>query len=98
MHFPSSDNPWENAFFKQSYDAAVGRLFRGLIHNLNGALQAVSMQSELMAMMLGQSLENYLSRINKTEEELIEELRPSAARRVSRSLVLGKIAEDEKIP
>ena len=57
MHFPSSDNPWENAFFKQSYDAAVGRLFRGLIHNLNGALQAVSMQSELMAMMLSQSLE-----------------------------------------
>ena len=56
MHFLESGNPWEQAFFKQSYDAAVGRLFRGLIHNLNGVIQAVSMQSELMAMMVNQGL------------------------------------------
>ena len=42
-------------------------------------------------------LEEYLSRINKTEEELREEVRPSAVKRVSRSLVLGKVAEEEKI-
>ncbi len=35
--------------------------------------------------------------INKTEEELREELRPLATKRVTRSLVLGKIAEEEKI-
>ncbi|MBA7564545.1 MAG: trigger factor [Dehalococcoidia bacterium] len=45
----------------------------------------------------GLGLEEYLGRINKTEEELREELRPVAAKRVTRSLVLGKVAEAEKI-
>ena len=45
----------------------------------------------------GQGLEEYLERINKTEEELREELRPMAVRRVTRSLVLAKVAEEEKI-
>ena len=42
-------------------------------------------------------LENYLKNLNKTEEEMREELRPEATRRVTQSLVLGKIAEEEKI-
>jgi trigger factor len=42
-------------------------------------------------------LENYLKTINKTMDEHKEELRPMADRRVIRSLVLGKIAEEEKI-
>ena len=45
----------------------------------------------------GLALEEYLSRIKKTEEELREEMRPVAAKRVTRSLVLGKVAEAEKI-
>ncbi len=45
----------------------------------------------------GKGLEEYLSSINKTEEELREELRPLAAKRVTRSLVLDKITEEEKI-
>jgi trigger factor len=44
-----------------------------------------------------QSLEDYLATINKTEEELREELRPSAERSVIHSLVLGKLAEVEEI-
>ena len=44
----------------------------------------------------GKGLEEYLSNINKTEEELREELRPLATKRVTRSLVLDKIAEEEK--
>ena len=44
-----------------------------------------------------QTLEDYLSSINKTEEELREELRPSATKRVTRSLVLSKVTEEEKI-
>ena len=43
------------------------------------------------------ALGEYLNRINKTEEELREELRPLATKRVSRSLALGKIAAAEKI-
>jgi len=45
----------------------------------------------------GKGLEEYLKRINKTEEELREELRPPATKRVTASLVLGKITEEEKI-
>jgi len=45
----------------------------------------------------GRGLEEYLRSINKTEEELREELRPLATKRVTRSLVLGKIVEEEKI-
>ncbi len=44
-----------------------------------------------------QSLEEYLSSINKTEEELREELYPLAVKRVTGSLVLEKVAEEEKV-
>ena len=44
-----------------------------------------------------QELEEYLRNFNKTEEELHEELHPLAAKRIARSLVLGKVAEEEKI-
>jgi len=42
-------------------------------------------------------LEEYLGSVGKTEEELHEELHPVAAKRITRSLVLGKVVEDEKI-
>jgi trigger factor len=44
-----------------------------------------------------QTLEDYLGRSNQTEEELREQLRPSATTRVTRSLVLGNVAEDDKV-
>ncbi len=47
--------------------------------------------------MSGEALEEYLGRINKTERELREELQPPATKRVTRSLVLGRIIEEEKI-
>jgi len=45
----------------------------------------------------GVNLEEYLKSIDKTEEQLHEELHPVATRRVTQSLVLGKLAETEKI-
>jgi len=42
-------------------------------------------------------LENYLKTIDKTLEGHMEELRPTANQRVVRSLVLGELAEAEKI-
>jgi len=45
----------------------------------------------------GLGMEEYLKSMNKTEEELREEMRPAARKRVSQSLVLGKIAEEEKV-
>lgn len=47
--------------------------------------------------MADKDLDEYLRSINKTEEELREELRSLATKRVTQSLVLGKIAEEEKI-
>jgi len=47
--------------------------------------------------MIGKGLEDYLRSVNKTEEELREELRPLATRRVTQSLALGELAEEEKI-
>ena len=44
-----------------------------------------------------QRLEEYLKSINQTKEELREELHPLATKGVTRSLVLGKIAEEEKV-
>ncbi|HLB28180.1 MAG TPA: hypothetical protein VJK47_03095, partial [Dehalococcoidales bacterium] len=44
-----------------------------------------------------QSMENYLKMMNKTEQELRDELRPSAVKGVARSLVLSQVAEDGKI-
>ncbi len=45
----------------------------------------------------GQGMDQYLKSINKTAEQLQEDLRPVATKNVSASLVLGKIAEKEKI-
>ena len=45
----------------------------------------------------GNSLDEYLKSIDKTEEEVREDLRPLATKRTVWSLVLGEIAEKEKI-
>ena len=42
-------------------------------------------------------LEEYLKRVNKTVEQLREDMRPLATKRVASSLVLGKVAEDENV-
>ncbi|MCA1766237.1 MAG: hypothetical protein LC633_08360 [Desulfobulbaceae bacterium] len=52
--FPD-DKKWEAAFVRYGFDAAVGRQFRGIIHNLNGVGQAFMMQTELLNMMFKQA-------------------------------------------
>ena len=47
--------------------------------------------------MEGKDLEEYLKSINKTAEQLHEELHPIATKRVTRSLVLGRVVEEEKV-
>jgi len=44
-----------------------------------------------------EGLQEYLKSINKTKEELREEMRPMAVKRTINSLVLGKVAEEEKV-
>lgn len=45
----------------------------------------------------GRSLEDYLKSVNKTEEQIRMELRPLAAKNITTSLMLGKVAETEKV-
>jgi trigger factor len=47
--------------------------------------------------MTGQGMDQYLQSINKTAEQLQEELRPVATKNVTASLVLSQIATEEKI-
>ena len=56
----------------------------------------VSEQSRRLQMG-GQGLEDYLKSVNQTEAELREELKPLATKRITRSLVLGEVADEEKI-
>lgn len=45
------DRKWRDAYLTLRQDAAIGRHFKGILHNLNGVVQAFSMQAELLAMM-----------------------------------------------
>jgi trigger factor len=45
----------------------------------------------------GQNIETYLKSIDKTIDQLREELKPAAVKRVAESLVVGRISEQEKI-
>jgi trigger factor len=47
--------------------------------------------------MTGRGMDDYLQSINKTAEQLREELRPIATKNVADSLAIGKVAEAEKI-
>lgn len=49
------ESEWEKAFGAFSLDAATGRIFRGLAHNINGVAQAFSMQTELLQMLFVQA-------------------------------------------
>jgi trigger factor len=47
--------------------------------------------------MSGKGMDEYLKSVNKTPQQLQEELRPIATKNVTASLLLGKVAEAEKI-
>ena len=47
--------------------------------------------------MSGRGMDDYLRSINKTPEQLQEELRPVAVKNVTASLLLGKVADVEKV-
>jgi trigger factor len=52
---------------------------------------------QLQRWQMTDKLEEYLRIINKTDEELRDELRPLATERVTNSLILGEVAETEKV-
>jgi len=68
---PITEN-WFDAYAGLMPDAYVGKLFRGIIHNLNGIVQAFSMQSELFGLMFQQS-DRFLAQIVHGNEQEKEE-------------------------
>jgi signal transduction histidine kinase len=48
------ENSWESVALELTMEAVVGRLFSGTIHNLNGVVQAFSMQVDLLQSMFQQ--------------------------------------------
>ena len=58
---PGLSDRWEQAYLVQAREAAVGRLFRGIIHNLNGVLQVASLQGEMSAF-TGKRVDELLAR------------------------------------
>jgi len=47
----TKENKWEHWYLKLYRQAAAGRLLGGFVHNINGSLQAFSMQTELLKWM-----------------------------------------------
>jgi trigger factor len=54
-------------------------------------------EQERQMQMSGRGMDEYLHSINKTPQQLQEDLRPVAMKNVAASLLLGKVAEAEKI-
>lgn len=89
-----SPNEWGEAFSAYSLDAATGRLFRGLAHNINGVAQAFSMQTELLQMLFVQAAgllsqgENAASL--EEAQEVCRKLKGLLARRASLTVHLDR--------
>ena len=91
------EKQWESISLELTTKAEVGRLFAGTIHNLNGVLQAFSMQVELLQSMFSQSeqllstLETVLHEGPGTEE--LEKLHSLLRQRANlTSMLEGKTA------
>jgi len=63
----NQERQWQEAYVAQERDAAMGRLLQGTLHNLNGAVQGISMQYELLAMMLAKA-QNGLNDLPSTDK------------------------------
>lgn len=87
-------NQWEEAFAAYGLDAATGRLFRGLAHNINGVAQAFSMQTELLQMLFAQAggLLAQVEQASSLDEarEICRKLQTVLARRASLVVHLEK--------
>jgi signal transduction histidine kinase len=85
---------WEDAYLAQCQTARVGRLFKGTIHNLNGVIQAFSMQSELFAMMFTKVDQLLAEALDSVQDEHGRE-KISQARQLlqKRQRTLGQVEE-----
>lgn len=89
---------WEEAYLAQSQDAAVGRMFRGIIHNLGGIIQVFSLHTDLSAMMLDKAMAvlEQMRQVSPSTE--VDTLRELLARRAdSLSQMQEKAVQSQRI-
>jgi trigger factor len=88
---------------KQAFE---DRVIDALVDVSEAAFPPLLVESEIHRMledqerrlqMQGLSMEQYMRMMDKTHEQLHEDLHPEAEKRVTRSLALGRLSEDEKI-
>jgi len=89
---------WEEAYLAQSQDAALGRMFRGIIHNLGGIIQVFSLHTDLSGMMLDKAM-TVLEQMRQTgPSPEVDTLRDLLARRAdSLSQMQDKVRQSQHI-
>jgi trigger factor len=60
-------------------------------------IERIIKEQDRQMQMSGQNIDDYLKSINKTAQQLVDDLKPIARKNIAASLVLSKIAETEKI-
>lgn len=89
---------WEEAYLAQSQDAAVGRMFRGIIHNFGGIIQVFSLHTDLAGMMLDKAMAvlEHMRQVGPTPEG--DTLHDLLARRAdSLSQMQDKVRQSQQI-
>jgi FKBP-type peptidyl-prolyl cis-trans isomerase (trigger factor) len=91
---------------RASRDKRRGKLIEALLDKSKLEGPAIFVESELQKIFaqmsedvsrMGMTMENYLKRVNKTEEDLKNEFKTQAHKRAKLQLLLNKIAEEEKL-
>lgn len=91
---------------QKAKEARRGKIIDLLLEKTNVAVPAIFVDSELEKILgqmkedvqrFGLSFDDYLKRMQKTEEQVRDEFREQARKRAKLQLALNKLAEDEKI-
>src|SRR3989344_2856959 len=87
-------------------DKRRSKLIEALLEKSDLAVPAIFVESELQKIFaqmsediqrMGMQMDDYLKRVNKTEEDMRNEFKDQARKRAKLQLLLNKIAEDEKL-
>ena len=87
-------------------DKRRGKLIEALLQKSSIEVPGIFVESELQKILaqmgediqrMGMTMENYLKRVGKTEEDMKNEFRDQARKRAKLQLLLNKIAEEEKV-
>lgn len=91
---------------QKAKEARRGKIIEALLDKTKVSVPAIFVDSELEKILgqmkedvqrFGLSFDDYLKRMQKTEEQVRDEFREQAAKRAKLQLALNKLAEDEKI-